>query len=280
MNFSILLVLIVREWRQNRLMLTVGALSFFALFSAVPMGVLLIGLLGKVISHSQAMAHLDDLMESQVAETVRLWLAPAMGHGLSSLTLFSIGMLLSGAYWFCLQLRETLDCIAHVPPVMERTWKQRVRVMIRPLVVILLGFLLIVTLVGVDLSRVVAGRLLEGVLAHGAQTYLWKITNAVLTLAVFTYFFAGLYKWVPDVRQSWADVMPGALASSTLFTVTKAALSIYFSWFSVHSLYGAAGSVIVVMMWVYISAQIFCLGAVLNFVHRTSTSSSYNPSHS
>jgi membrane protein len=90
---------------------------------------------------------------------------------------------------------------------------------------------------------------------------LWEALNVLVSLAVITLLFALIYKVLPDVKLAWRDVWVGALVTAGLFSIGKLVIGLYLGTTSVASTYGAAGSVVVVLVWVYYSAQIILLGA-------------------
>jgi membrane protein len=90
---------------------------------------------------------------------------------------------------------------------------------------------------------------------------LWEALNVVVSLGVITLLFAMVYKVLPDVKLTWRDVWIGALVTAGLFTIGKLVIGLYLGTTSIASTYGAAGSVIVILVWVYYSAQIVLLGA-------------------
>jgi membrane protein len=97
--------------------------------------------------------------------------------------------------------------------------------------------------------------------------YLAQILNLLLSVGVITVLFAMIYKYLPDVKLAWRDVWVGAFATSLLFTLGKTLIGLYLGTSSVTSGYGAAGSVVVLLVWVYYSAQILLLGAEFTQVY-------------
>jgi len=112
-----------------------------------------------------------------------------------------------------------------------------------------------------------AGRIFGDVLPVVGKTLVWKTASLVFSLMLFALFFGGIFKSVPNIPIARRDIWPGAILTSTLFTIGKAILALYFSWRSFDSVYGAAGSLIVIMVWVYFSAQIFFFGAAFTHVY-------------
>jgi membrane protein len=90
---------------------------------------------------------------------------------------------------------------------------------------------------------------------------LWEAVNVVVSLVVISALFAMIYKVLPDVKLAWSDVVVGALVTAGLFTLGKSVIGLYIGASALSSTYGAAGSVIVILVWVYYSAQIILLGA-------------------
>jgi membrane protein len=121
-----------------------------------------------------------------------------------------------------------------------------------------LGFLLLVSLV---ISAILSGlsSYISAVLPFGAL--ILQILNFVISFALISVLFAAIYKVLPDAKLSWADVLVGAVVTALLFNVGKFLIGLYLSHSAVASSYGAAGALIIVLLWIYYSAQIFLLGA-------------------
>jgi membrane protein len=136
------------------------------------------------------------------------------------------------------------------------------------------AFLLLVSLVlSAALSAV--GRRFASALPGGELV--WQIVNFVFSFVMVTGLFALIYKVVPDAKIRWADVWPGALVTALLFTLGKSLLGIYLGKASVGSAYGAAGSLVVLVVWVYYSAQILFLGAEFTQVYARRRGSEIKP---
>ena len=130
--------------------------------------------------------------------------------------------------------------------------------------VLSIGFLLLVSLVlsaGITALGTFLGDVLPG------STAFWQIVNAVLSLAVVTLLFAAMFKILPDAEVRWSDVWIGAILTSQLFVIGKTLIGIYLGHSSVGSTYGAAGSLLVFLVWVYYSAQILFFGAEFTQVY-------------
>jgi membrane protein len=165
-----------------------------------------------------------------------------------------------GATGAFLELQTALNTIWRVKPKPGGSFI-RMLVMQRLVsfgLVVALGFLLLTSLLvsaGLAAVHTYMGNAFPGVFV------LWEALNVIVSLAVITLLFAMVYKVLPDVKLAWGDVWVGALVTAGLFTVGKLLIGLYLGTSSIASTYGAAGSVIVILVWVYYSAQIVLLGA-------------------
>jgi membrane protein len=256
-----------RRWRDIRPELLAGGLAYFAILSATPLLVILIGLLRLVVAKARVMAQLDAVLSPSVGGLVREWLLPAHGSGLATLTIFSVVVLLYSASQVFVQLRVSLDVIWDVPVKTRPSWHGFFKTTAAPLVMILATGLLVLTFILLDAGIGIASRMSGTALPGLGRAALWKTASLTCSLALFTLFFGGIFKLVPSRKLRWRDVWAGAALTSGLFALVKYVLTLYFSWLSFDSLYGATGSLIVIMIWVYASAQIFFFGAVFISVY-------------
>jgi membrane protein len=124
--------------------------------------------------------------------------------------------------------------------------------------VLVIGFLLLVSL-AISAMLTAMGNLMESRLPGGET--LWQIVNLLISLAFITVLFAFIFRFLPDIRLAWRDVWIGALITSLFFTLGKFLIGLYLGNSSVGSAYGAAGSVVIILIWVYYSAQVVLFGA-------------------
>ena len=266
-DYAMLLRDTFRRWRDVRPELLAGGLAFFAILSATPLLVILIGLLRLVVAKAQVMAQLDAVLSPSVGGLVREWLLPVHGSGLATLTTFSVLVLLYSASQVFIQLRASLDVIWDVPVKTRPSWRGFFRSTMAPLLMIVAAGLFILAFVLLDAGIGIASRNFGTVLPGLGRAALWKTASLTCSLALFTLFFGGIFKLVPSREVRWRDVWPGAALTSGLFALGKLVLTLYFSWLSFDSLYGTTGSLIVIMIWVFASAQIFFFGAVFISVY-------------
>jgi membrane protein len=251
-----------RRWRDIRPELLAGGLAYFAILSATPLLVILIGLLRLVVAKANVMAQLDAVLSPRVGGLVQEWLLPVHGSGLATLTLFSVLVLLYGASQVFVQLRVSLDLIWDVPVRTRPSWHGLFKSAAAPLLMIIAAGLFILAFIVLDAVIGIGSRNFVTILPGLGHAAIWKTASLTCSLALFTLFFGGIFKLVPSCKLRWRDVWPGAALTSGLFALSKFVLTLYFSWVSFDSLYGATGSLIVIMIWVYVSAQIFFFGAV------------------
>ena len=253
-----------RNWVADEAASMGAALAFYTLFSMAPLLLLVISIAGIAIGADTARGliseQLTTLLGQQGADAVERVLVAAddRGKGIFA-AIVSAATLVIGATTVFAELRRDLDRI-------WKTKKPEVRGVLRIIwarlwsfgLVLTIGFLLMVSLA---LSALVTafGALLAQYLP-GAPIILRSL-EFVVSLLVVTGLFAMIYKILPSARIEWRDVWVGAAATSLLFWIGKYLIGLYLARSAVASPFGAAGTLIVVIVWVYYSAQIFFLGA-------------------
>lgn len=130
-------------------------------------------------------------------------------------------------------------------------------------IVLIIGFLMMVSLIGSSLINVVS----ERILADDRLAFLAEVANIGLSLVIFTALCAAIFKFLPDVKIPWKDVWLGAAITTVLFIAGRTGLAAYLGRESTTNVYGAASSLVLVLLWVYYCSQIFLLGAAITFVY-------------
>ena len=252
----------VSEWFDHRASSKGAALAFYTLFSMAPILVLVIAIAGlfygQQAAQGELLAQLKGLVGNQGADAIQLVLAGARDRDQGRwATLLASALLLFGATSVFAELKASLDEIWQVPrPLQGSVWDAlRTRLLSFGLVLVL-AFLLMVSLVA---SAALA--LLERYWSGLKAVYLLSLLADGLGFCVIAVLFGVIYKTLPRVRLSWRDVAIGALATAALFNVGKYAIGAYIGNSGVASSFGAAGSMVALLLWVYYSAQIFFLGA-------------------
>jgi membrane protein len=262
----------VAEWQKDKVDRMAAALAYYTLFSIAPLLVIAVAVAGAVFGEEAArgevVAQIQGLLGKAGAEVVQTALAntqnPENGNGIVP-SIISMLALIFGASGVFIQLQDSLNAVWNVEESPQGGVKAVVRKRIFSFaMVITIGFILMVSLV------VSAG--LAAVSAFTNHLFpalesLWKLVNIAISLGVFTLLFALIYKYLPDIKIAWRDVLVSALFTSILFSIGKELLGFYLGNGSFGSAYGAAGSVITVLAWIYYSVQIMLFGAEFTQVY-------------
>ncbi|NVE01661.1 YihY/virulence factor BrkB family protein [Massilia sp. BJB1822] len=252
------------EWFAHRASSKGAALAFYTLFSLAPILVLVISIAGlfygKQAAQGELFAQLRGLLGDQGAAAIQLVLAGAKNEAEGRwAAAIAAALLLFGATTVFAELKSSLDEIWQLPPLEEGSLWDALRTRLLSFgMVLVLGFLLTVSLV----VSAALGLVEKFWNSHwqGAAIVLAWLNNAI-GFAVIAAIFAVIYKMLPRIRLSWRDVLAGALGTALLFSIGKYAIGTYIGNSGVASSFGAAGSVIALLLWVYYSAQVFFLGA-------------------
>ena len=254
----------VADWINHRAASKGAALAFYTLFSMAPILILVIAIAGFFYGAQSArgeiMTQLRGLVGDQGAEAIQLILAGASNQAQGRLaTLVATALLMFGATSVFAELKASLDEIWQIPSVSQTGLWDLLRTRLLSFgLILVLTFLLMVSLV---VSAVLA--VLErywGGLWRDTAFWLGSLAG-LLGFAVIATLFAVIYEMLPRVCLSWRDVTIGALGTAALFALGKYAIGLYIGNSGVASSFGAAGSMIALLLWVYYSAQIFFLGA-------------------
>ena len=251
-----------------------AALAYYTLFSLAPLMLIVVSVGGMVFGEDAARgeiaSQLQLLMGLGGARAVQDLLAsvrqPAQG---TLATALGLALLFLGATTVFAELQNALDRIWHAPPSWRGgTWLTLVRTRLLSFGMILaIGFLLLVSLV-FSAALALTGRWLEPV--FGGWYALAAVCNALAAFAMVTAMFAVIYKVMPRVRVQWRDVWTGALFTAMLFSLGRYLIGLYIGRSGVVTGFGAAGSLVVILLWVYYSVQIFLLGAEFTWVYANS----------
>jgi membrane protein len=265
-----LLVQTYEEWNDDKAARLAAALSFYTALSIAPLLVIAIAVAGLVLGQDTArreiLTELQGLIGADSAQTVDSMIEGANKprSGIVA-TLIGVVVLLFGASGVFAELQGALNTIWEVEPKPGRgLWGIVRERFLSFTMVIVLAFLLLVALV-LNSALSMIGSWFQGVLPGGAG--LWHVIALLASLGVATATFTLIFKFVPDVEIGWRDVWVGALVTAVLFTLGKFLISLYMGRASVASTYGAAGSVVVLLLWVYYSSQILFFGAELTQVY-------------
>jgi len=248
-----------------------AALAYYTLFSLAPLLLIVISVAGLIFgedaAHGEITYQLRSLMGDAGASAVQDLLAsvrqPAEG---SVATAVGLLLLLVGATTVFAELQDALDRIWRVQArIRTKGWLALVRARLLSFGMILaIGFLLSVSLV-VSAVLALLGKWVEPL--FGGWYVVGATANAIGSFLLVAAMFALIYKVLPRVRVQWKDVWTGAVFTALLFTFGKLLIGLYISRFGVISGFGAAGSLVIVLLWVYYSAQVFLFGAEFTWVY-------------
>jgi membrane protein len=257
-------------WNRHEAPRLGAALAFYTILSLSPLVIIVVALAGLIFSRSTAQAHMLSQVQAMVGpeggKVVEAMLANAHKPAAGILgTIVGLLSLLFGASGVFAELRSALNLIWDVKP--EQT--SGVVALLRERffsfgMVLSIGFLLLVSLV-VSAALAALGKFFGGFLPIPTQVL--AISNFLLSYIGVAILFGLIFKLVPEAKVRWQNVWPGALLTALFFTIGKTLIGLYLGESSVSSSYGAAGSVIVVIVWVYYSAQIFFFGAEFTHVY-------------
>ena len=254
----------VMEWLDHRASSKGAALAYYTLFSMAPILVLVIAVAGffygAEAAQGQLLAELRDLVGPQGADTIQAILAGAQNKETGFFaTVVATILLIVGATTVFSELKYSLDEIWNIPaPPTSGIWGTIRTRLLSFGVILVLGFLLMVSLV-VSAATTVVEKFIGGVWEEAAVVVGW-IASGFGFLVIAT-LFGVIYKLLPRVKLSWKDVAIGALGTAAMFTLGKFGIGLYIGNSGATDSFGAAGSLIALLLWVYYSAQIFFLGA-------------------
>ena len=259
----------VRQWNAHRVPRMGAALSFYTVFSLAPLVIVTQSLVSLAVARKTASAamvnQVRDMVGNEGADTVRMILCKAADvHAGPWETMLGFGVLLVGASGVFSELQNSLNEIWDVGPRHHPVFallKERATSFVMVLVMSLLLLLSFVLSAGVAMVN----NFLHGISPGLSDA--WELGNSGVSLFMTVILFALIYRVVPDTRILWRDVWAGALIAAVLFVVGKFVLAFYFGRSAIASNYGPAGPLIIILLWVFYSAQIFFFGAEFTRVY-------------
>jgi membrane protein len=269
-SFFPLLKTTFSEWMEDKAPRLAAALAYFTVFSLAPLLVIAISIaaifFGEEAARGQIVGQIQGLVGEEGAAAIEAMIANAnQVEGGVVATIVGVVTLLIGASGVFGQLQDALNTIWEVAPKPGRNIAHFLRSRFLSFgMVLVMGFLLLVSLL---LSATLAGigTYMAGLLPGFAP--LWEAVNFLVSFAIITLLFALIYKVLPDVKITWGDVWIGAAFTALLFSIGRTLIGIYLGSAAVGSAYGAAGSFVVILVWVFYSAQILLFGAEFTQVY-------------
>ncbi|WP_230470402.1 YihY/virulence factor BrkB family protein [Lujinxingia vulgaris] len=258
-----------REWSDDKALRLAAALAFYSVFSMAPLlviGIAVAGLaFGEAAVQGQVVGELEEFVGLEAAKFIEDMLRGVRINetGLGA-TLISLGTMLFGALAIFAALQDALNMIWRVQADPDKGILYLIkRRLLAFSMVIFFGLLLMGSLLVGSIFAIV-----EAYFAYLITTpvWVWRLGDSLVWLIFFTAVFGAMYKVLPDVKMAWRDVWVGAAMTSMLFGLGKFAISTYLGRSGVGSVFGAAGTLAVILMWIYYSWVIVLFGAELTQV--------------
>ena len=271
----------INEWVEAEPFQLAAALSYYTLFSLAPLLLIAIGVAGLVFGREAAQNQIVETLQGMIgqdsAKAVQEMIQASSEKPKTGLLSTVVGFvaLLFGAGGVVGQLQTSLNRIWEVTPRPgQGIWGFLRQRFFSFAMVLAIGFLLLVSLVVTAVLSSFTSMLSSFL---GDATFVAHAIDILVSFGFVTLLFALIYKYVPDVEIQWRDVWVGAALTSILFTIGKYLIGLYIGTSGVGSTFGAAGSLITILVWVYYSSLIFFLGAEFTRVYATQYGSGVAP---
>jgi len=268
------------RWNADKAPRLAAALSFTTIFAIAPLFIIVIAVAGYVLGVANGTGHghgaVEDKMLAAIqgsagkgaADMVRGMVSTAYNKPHQGLIASIIGWvtLLLGAAGLFAALQDALNTVWHVEPPKKKLWAA-IRDRLASIGMLLaIGFLLLVT---TALNAVIAyvSTFVSHALPFPGAGLVFGLINVVVSLGLITLLFGLMYKYLPDAKVEWRDVWTGALVTAVGFVIGQALIALYLGKAGVESAYGAAGSLLVLLLWVYYSSMILLFGAEFTRVY-------------
>ena len=254
-----------KGFSNDRITKMSSSLSYYTLFSMAPLLIIIISLSGIFLGQDAAQGkiynQLSNFIGSNAASQLQTMIQNASLSGKSKFAaIIGIVTLIIGATTVFAQIQDTINYIWGIKPKPKKGWLNFLKNRFLSFSVIIgLAFLLLVSL---TLSTLIDGfsDALKARFPQITVVFLY-IINTVVTLLITTLIFGAIFKVLPDAKIRWKDVLTGAITTAVLFMLAKFGISFYISKSNVGTTYGAAGSLVILLLWVYFSAMILYFGA-------------------
>jgi membrane protein len=256
-----------------------AAIAFYTIFAIAPLFILVLALAGAIFgpeaAHRELFGQIKGLVGDNGATAIQSILTAADKPKTSLFaTIIGFIALFVGASTVFIQLQQSLNAIWNVR-LKTTGLKSFIRHRLLSFAALLgIGFLLLVSLI-VSAALEAAGKWMGGMIP--AHEVIWQILDEAISVGIITLLFAMIFKMLPDVQVAWRDVWVGAFITALFFTAGKYLLGAYLGRGSLSSAYGAAGSFVVVLLWVYYSAQLLLFGAASTHVYAKHHGSAIKP---
>ncbi len=273
---------VIAEFIDDNVMKYSASLAYYTVFSLAPMLIIMITICGTLFGQEavegRVYVEIKDLVGGpaamQIQDTIKnIHLTKSSPVA----SVFSIIVLIIGGTGIFGEIQDSLNKIWGLKVIAKKAWwKLIINRLLSFSLIISLGFVFIVSLLLNALIAVIGTRL-NNVLSGSGKIFIPLIDNA-LSFSITTLLFAIIFKVLPDAKIKWKDITIGAFVTAILFTLGKLGIGYYLGRTNLASIYGAAGSVIIIMLWAYYSSVILYLGAEFTKVYANEHGTSILPS--
>lgn len=281
-NIGKLLVETYKEWNDDDPFRQSAAVAYYAIFSLPALLIIIITVAGLVFGQEAVQGEVShqiaNLIGQEAANNIETMIANSKKNGNSTVAgIIGIGTLIFGATGLFFQLQKSLNDVWEVKQRKEAGIKKLVVDRATSLgIVIAIGFLLLISLVLTSALSAISNWVTQKLPDY--FIYLFYVANFIISFGIITVLFALIYKILPDVNIRWKTVWTGAVVTAFLFVVGKFALGLYFGKADPGSAFGAAGSVILILLWVSYSCLILLFGAEFTQVYARRSGHKIEPS--
>jgi membrane protein len=259
-----------QQWQEDKASRLAAALAYYMLFSLAPLLIIAIAIAGTIFgeeaARGQIVWQIQGFVGTNAAELIEKALQNANQPDITNIaSLIGIAVLLFAASGVFAQLQDALNTIWAVQPKPGRPLLSFALKRILSFLMVLGSGIALLAFMGLSTAISILSQYQSSLLPGFG--FIWQIINFALSLGFITLLFALIYKFLPDVKIAWSDVWIGAIITALLFAIGNSLLGWYLRAAGLGSTYGAAGSLLLLLAWVYYSAQIFFFGAEFTQVY-------------
>jgi membrane protein len=255
-------------WMAHKAARLGAALAYYSIFSLGPLMLIAISVAGLLFGHEavqgQVSAQLASLLGEQGAQGIESMLAGAGKPSEGAFaTALGAGTLVFAAVGVVVQLKDALNTVWEVEP----KTKSGIWGFVRTYAISMAGVLALAFLLLVSLLVTTALSAMSHMLEPYMPETVFHVVSFLVSFAIISALFSMMFKWLPDATISWRDVIPGAVVTAALFEIGRLLIGLYIGKQGLESTYGAAASIVVVLIWIYYSAQLVLFGAEFTAVY-------------
>ena len=270
-----------RQWRRHNALQRASSLAFFTILPLPSLLLIITAVFAQVYGQAEAMQQVMQQITSVVGPAIAGLVGQLFESARNPFTSFlaaivSVAFTVTGALGAFGVLQDSLNTIWNVTPTKERTLKAKVRGKLFPFVFV--SGLGIIIIVWSAITPILLSLVSVGFESSIGLSILLRVTTLLFSFGLATLLFAIVYQKVPDTTISWKDVRLAAVITGLLFTIGNYLFSIYVQTFSATSVYGAAGSLMALLLWIYLAAQFLLFGAEFSKIYAETRGSYSNRS--